>query len=606
MEQFLADLINDDPHGHSAAVVHAHVEASGEGSCTDDPPWLYRAPVWKKLLFTPLSWRFPLVLSRALRECRPDVLVLHVPNVSALWALILPAARRLPCLVFWHSDIVVSDRQPRLALAYLLFRPFERWLLGHADRIVVTSQVYLESSEALAPYRDKCSVVPLGLRLERLPAPEHLPLAGAEAAWPGPGLRLLSIGRLTYYKGYAALLPELAGLPQVQWLIIGEGEDRPALQELIRQHGLEDRVRLLGGLDDDARNALLVSCNVFCLPSIERTEAFGVVLLEAMRYGRPLLIGDIPGSGVGWVGGDAAIRVPLGQPAAWQNALRALQNPDLCGQLGGRARTRFAAHFAIGQVTRRMQAVCSGLFARPCTPPNPRVLIVIPARNEAATIGEVLVSLRQQGWTHVLVINDGSSDATASEAERAGARVLSPLLPLGAWGATQAGIRHALAHDWDLVVTMDADGQHNAEDVQTLVDAAVQGHNAVIGAFPQRGSPARRLAWALFRRLTGFEFADLTSGFRAYDRNAMEILAGDEATLLDYQDVGVLLLLRRARLTIGEVSVTMKARQIGQSRVFSSWRTVLFYMLETILLCLARWQVRPPAVKPPPPLSPLD
>ena len=221
-------------------------------------------------------------------------------------------------------------------------------------------------------------------------------------------------------------------------------------------------------------------------------------------------------------------------------------------------------------------------------------LIVIPARNEAASIGEVIRAIAEQGAFPVLVINDGSADATVECAQKAGAKVLSLPLPLGAWGAMQTGIRYARRHGYERVVTMDADGQHEPRYLKALLAPLTTGaSDVVIGACPGRGSPARRLAWAYFRWLTGFSIEDLTSGFRAYNRRAIELLAGREATLLDYQDMGVLLLLRKAGLKVAELPVAMQPRHVGQSRIFSSWWVVARYMAETTLLCLAHWRVRP-------------
>jgi hypothetical protein len=110
----------------------------------------------------------------------------------------------------------------------------------------------------------------------------------------------------------------------------------------------------------------------------------------------------------------------------------------------------------------------------------------------------------------------------------------------------------------------------------------------VIGTFPQRLSGPKRLAWAWFRALTGLGVEDLTSGLRVYGPRALQVLASPEATLLDYQDVGVLLLLRKYGLTVHEVPVKMHPRRAGQSRVFSSWWTVARYMAQTTLLCIAR------------------
>ncbi len=156
----------------------------------------------------------------------------------------------------------------------------------------------------------------------------------------------------------------------------------------------------------------------------------------------------------------------------------------------------------------------------------------------------------------------------------------------------QTGIRYAVRHGYAGVITMDADGQHEPAYLHEMIAAGAT-HDVVIGACPERGSPLRKFAWGYFRALTGFGFEDLTSGFRYYNRKASTLLAEAEATLLDYQDIGVLLLLHKAGLTIKEIPVAMKRRQNGASRVFSSWWTVVRYMAETTLLCLARWNKKP-------------
>jgi glycosyltransferase involved in cell wall biosynthesis len=181
-----------------------------------------------------------------------------------------------------------------------------------------------------------------------------------------------------------------------------------------------------------------------------------------------------------------------------------------------------------------------------------------------------------------------------------GAAVARAPLWQGAWGAIQTGIRYAVRHGYAGVVTMDADGQHEPAYLGQLVEAA-RDADVVIAACPSRGSRLRHIAWGYFKLLTGFDFDDLTSGFRYYNASACRLLAAEEATLLDYQDVGVLLLLHHARFKIAEIPVAMNPRRHGASRVFSSWWTVARYMAETSLLCLARWNqpVREDALAPP-------
>lgn len=220
---------------------------------------------------------------------------------------------------------------------------------------------------------------------------------------------------------------------------------------------------------------------------------------------------------------------------------------------------------------------------------RPRTLLVIPAFNEASSIGEVLERIRSYRLGDVLVVSDASVDETAAIAQRRGVHVLNLPLQLGAWGATQAGLRFALRHGYDRVVSLDADGQHEPACIQSLLDAQQRNRcNVVIGTHPQRLSAARKLAWHWFRSLSGLRVEDLTSGFRVYDRRAIALLGSSEATLLDYQDVGVLLLARKHGLGVTEVPVQMYARRNGQSKVFSSWLVVLGYMLQTTVLCIAR------------------
>jgi hypothetical protein len=202
----------------------------------------------------------------------------------------------------------------------------------------------------------------------------------------------------------------------------------------------------------------------------------------------------------------------------------------------------------------------------------------------------MLRDLSLAGYQHVLVVDDLSDDGTGDIARAAGARVLRPALGLGAWGGMQTGIRYGLRKGFSRVVTMDADGQHEVAELPGLLRASANA-DVVIGAFPQRVSRLRRIAWTWFRVLTGLNVTDLTSGFRSYGGAALVVLAGSEATLLDYQDVGTLLLLRRAGLRMVEVPVTMNARVSGKSRIFNSWISVGRYMAVTTLLCLSRWRV---------------
>lgn len=596
MESFLADLVlTQRQQGlDSYALVHGEPLA-------DDPQWLRRVPVQAQLIYAPIALGFRAALVRAIRDIQPHVLHLHLPNNSVFWALTVASAGQIPWVVHWHSDVIGSTKRVALRLAYTLYRPFEQAVLERANRIIVTSPPYLQASEPLSRWTYKCAVVPLGI------VPKTDILEGVPPTWQPQRLRLLSIGRLAHYKGFETLIRAVSGSPPLQLIIAGQGEDMATLQAMINAStlpGVAPNVQLVGEVSEAEKHLLLSSCDAFCLASIERTEAFGIVLLEAMAHGKPCIVSNLPGSGMSWVvssSGGGLSDLPPGDAEAWRKALEPLhQQPQQLQTWGERGHQALKTHFSIDACARAITAQYRlSIFDTVLQTQSSKqasTLIVIPARDEASTIGELVSALIASGWADIFVIDDHSRDGTGRIAREAGAIVTRPVLPLGAWGGMQLGVRHALAQGYRAVITMDADGQHEVQEIPSLLAGAAHS-DVVIGAHPERASPLRQLAWRWFRTIAGFELRDLTSGFRYYNRPAIEVLAADEATLLDYQDVGVLLLLRQAELRIVEVPVSMNLRQVGKSRIFYSWFSVIRYMITTTLLCLARWQSSP--YKPP-------
>jgi glycosyltransferase involved in cell wall biosynthesis len=586
MESFLADLI-DEQHKQG---LQAHALVHGD-PMPEDPAWLRRVPVQMALIFAPIAVGFRQALAQAIEEIQPDVLHLHMPNNAVFWALTVNAAWQIPWVVHWHSDVLVSDTQWKLRLAYCFYRPFEQAVLDRAERIVVTSPPYLQASGPLKVWRDKCDVVPLALQTDR----RKSAVTQAVSTWLPDRLKVLAIGRLTYYKDFETLIRAVCATPLLQLQIVGTGELKGALQALLEQLtpiGTTSNVQLRGDLTEDEKNQLLASCDVLALASCERTEAFGLVLLEAMAHSKPCVVSDLPGSGMPWVvtSSQSGLVLPPGQPKVWREALDALlSQPAQLALWGRQGLEAINARFSIQACTQAMSAQYRYAQTQPFPDGNQRpLLIVIPAKDEAETIGAVIRSLVEKGFHHVFVIDDHSSDGTGDIARAAGAMVARPVLPLGAWGGMQLGIRYAVAHGHEAVITMDADGQHEVAEIPALLAAAGQA-DVVIGAHPQRASALRQLAWRWFRMIAGFELRDLTSGFRYYNHDAITLLAQDEATLIDYQDVGVLLLLRKAGLRLLEVPVSMNTRQVGRSRIFNSWFSVSRYMVTTTLLCFARW-----------------
>lgn len=372
IEYFLADLLTaQQALGIDAAALVHHLGPGWRFRAANAPagsPSIYRAPCWGSLFYVPLSPAFPLWLDRAIRDFAPDLLHLHLPNTSAFAALPLPRARRLPWVVHWHADVVASAIDRRLALAYLLYRPLEQRLLRRAEAIIATSPPYLAASQALRPWRDRCVTIPLGLDRARLPAPDPASLTWAEECWGrgGARLRLLCIGRLTYYKGQGVLIEAVARLPGVQVILVGAGEQGARLAGQIARLGLGERVQLAGFVPDAEVAALLASCDLLCLPSLERTEAFGLVLLEAMRFAKPVVVSDIAGSGAPWLVNLAqnGLLVVPGDPADLARVIAELDaDPRRRQGLGLAGARSLEREFGIGPVAVAIQDLYTRVLA---------------------------------------------------------------------------------------------------------------------------------------------------------------------------------------------------------------------------------------------------
>jgi rhamnosyl/mannosyltransferase len=350
VETYLLDVMKAQTGaGHEvAALVHDHERSLGTKQTREEGGTVWRTGTLVTAFFTPISPGFRGALQRLIREFQPDVIHAHLPNPSVCWLLTLPEMKQLPLVLHWHSDVLTDGQGATMRLLYRGYRPLERRLLQQADAIIATSDSYLATSASLRDFPDKCHVVPLGLDADRFLRRASVPELATKSG-DGP-FQILAIGRLTYYKGFGFLIRAVATLADADLHIVGEGALRDELWKLAKELEVEDRVHFHGGLDDRGLAARLAACDCVCLPSIERTEAFGLVLLEAMAYGLATVSSRVPGSGMSWVVEDevTGLLVPPRNVEALATALARLRDdPALADRLGAAGRQRFLNHFAI-------------------------------------------------------------------------------------------------------------------------------------------------------------------------------------------------------------------------------------------------------------------
>jgi glycosyltransferase involved in cell wall biosynthesis len=234
-------------------------------------------------------------------------------------------------------------------------------------------------------------------------------------------------------------------------------------------------------------------------------------------------------------------------------------------------------------------------------------LVLVPALNEAARIGNVLAGVRAAvPDATVLVVDDGSSDETASVARAAGARVVRLPFNLGAGVAAQTGYKLAVREGYDCVVQLDADGQHEPADIPALLEVIARreadvaiGSRFLNGATAYRPGMLRRSGMGLFRwlawLLTGVRFSDVTSGFRAFGGDVVHFVA-TEWYPTDYADADVLITLRRAGFRLREVPVRMYPRAGGRS-MHAGLRPVYYVFKMLLSVALAPLRREPAARK---------
>jgi glycosyltransferase involved in cell wall biosynthesis len=294
---------------------------------------------------TSMAWK--------LRRAAADIVHVHVPNPAGIVA-VMASGYKGKLIVTWHSDVV---RQRRLAQ---IFAPIQRRFLRASSAIVVTSPNYLQSSPDLASFRDRCHVIPFGIDGDHIRRVDPDAVKAIRDRYPGP--LLLAVGRMVYYKGFEFLIRAMRDI-KATLLLIGEGPLRHSLEQQARALGVSERVIFLGTLSDIA--AYYHACDVFVLPSVHRSEAFGIVQLEAMACGKPVVNTRVD-SGVPFVSldGVTGVTVPPRDVEALRHAInRLLANSDLRAHYGNAGRKRVDSEFSRGAMVLRTRDLYESMLA---------------------------------------------------------------------------------------------------------------------------------------------------------------------------------------------------------------------------------------------------
>jgi glycosyltransferase involved in cell wall biosynthesis len=278
-----------------------------------------------------------------------DVVHLHAPNPT--FSLPLFASKATPKLCITHHSDVIKQRM--LAKVY---HPLERRVYGSAANIFATSPWYLGGSPLLQQFADKVDVVPLGVNVEPYLKPSPFARSVEREIREGvEGPIWLCVGRLVYYKGFHTAIDALARVPGTL-VIVGKGPLEKPLKAQAEKLGVADRVRWCPDASDDVLCGLYHAATALWFPSNNRSEGFGLVQVEAMASGLPVINTSIPNSGVAWVAPHEVAALTIAPESPHQlaeAALRLLEDDVLRRELGANGRRRAKKLFSDGLMAQR-------------------------------------------------------------------------------------------------------------------------------------------------------------------------------------------------------------------------------------------------------------
>jgi len=304
-------------------------------------------------LLAPVLPGLPFVLHRLRRSNRFPVILVHYPNPTAMIALFLSLAlrpKREKIVVWCHADVLLKERWKRAL--YSAYRPVERFLLRRADAFIAATPHHIREYSTLSGKKDRSHVIPYAIPDDWFEVSAGEEESAREVREMIGGRYLLFVGRLVPYKGLETLLRAAEAIP-CRIVLVGTGPQEMELRNEVARRNLGDKVLLAGKVDD--LRPYYLGCEFFVLPSVSALEGFGIVQIEAMALGKPVVSSDLP-TGVTYVNrnGETGLTFPVGDADAFAAAcVRLLEDETLRERLGKAARKRTREKFSYAAMSER-------------------------------------------------------------------------------------------------------------------------------------------------------------------------------------------------------------------------------------------------------------
>lgn len=294
-------------------------------------------------------------LASEIRRANADLVHIHLPNPMAVVALLLSGYKG-PVIYTYHSDTVKQK------VLRSMFEPLLHRALGRSAGIIVTSPNYLATSPVLARHRERCHVIPYGIDIARYQSSDAATVGKIKAQY-GDRL-LLSVGRLVYYKGFEYLIEAMRDV-RGKLVLIGDGPLRASLEALAVRFGVTEKVVFAGEIQNGGIPPYYQAADLFVLPSVARSEAFGIVQIEALASGIPV-VNTALDSGVPFVSLDrvTGLTVPPRNPRELAAAMNSLLDDSALRQSYGQAGIKRARQeFSLNQMAKRTIELYSRVLA---------------------------------------------------------------------------------------------------------------------------------------------------------------------------------------------------------------------------------------------------